>query len=140
ANYKAPKADGPVVELLDEGVEPLFPLLINDGGGEAGTVAREDRDVFAGVEAVRVTPMQKYRSRIPEWNFKIVEAPKNTGEFRFVRFAWKKVGGAGVMIQFHDPAKSWAFRFYAGRNVMGWEPAKAVSDKVPGEWEVVTRD
>ena len=63
--YAAPKADGPVVELLDEGVGRLFPLLVNDGGGEPGTIEREDRDVFAGVEAARVTPMQKYRSVIP---------------------------------------------------------------------------
>jgi hypothetical protein len=140
ANYKAPKADGPVVELLDEGVEAIFPVLINDGGGEPGTITREDRDAFSGVEAARVTPLQKYRSRIPGWNFKIVETPKNAGEFRHLRFAWKKFGGAGVMIQLHDPTKSWNFRFFAGRNVQGWQPAKSVSDKVPGEWEVVTRD
>lgn len=138
--YVAPKADGPVVVLLDEGVEPLFPTLINDGGGEPGTITREDRDVFAGVEAVRVTPVQKYRTRIPGWEFKIVEKPAAAGEFRHLRFAWKKVGGVGVMIQFHDPAKSWAFRYFAGQNAVGWNPAKPVSDKIPVEWELVTRD
>src|SRR5205823_1715732 len=125
--YKAPKADGPVVELLDEGVEALFPVLINDGGGEAGTITREDRDVFAGVEAVRVTPMQKYRSNVPGWNFKIVEKPEKAGEFRYLRFAWKKFGGSGLMIQFHDPAKSWAFRYHAGSNVFNWQPSTAVA-------------
>jgi hypothetical protein len=145
-NYTAPKADGPVVELLDEGTDPLFPVLINDGGGEPGTIAREDRDVFAGVEAVRVTPMQKYRSNIPGWNFKIVEdpkapaGPKAVPEFRYLRFAWKKVGGNGLMIQLHDPAKSWAFRYFAGTNVMGWQPARQLAAKPPGEWELVTRD
>jgi hypothetical protein len=139
-NYVAPKADGPVVELLDEGLDPLFPQLMNDGGGEPGTVTREDRDVFAGVEAARVTPMQKYRSMLPGWNFKIVEKPTKAGEFRYLRFAWKKSGGGGIMIQFHDPARSWAFRYFAGRNVQGWQPAMSVSDKLPGEWEVVTRD
>lgn len=139
-NYKAPKADGAVVDLLDEGIEPLFPVLANDGGGEAGTIAREDRDVFAGVEAARVTPMQKYRSNVPGWAFKIVEKPEKAGEFRFLRFAWKKLGGTGVMVQFHDPAKSWAFRYHAGTNVFGWHPSTQVGAKVPGEWEVVTRD
>src|SRR5688572_12557072 len=91
AGYTPPKADGPVAVLLDEGVAPLFPVLVNDGGGEAGTITREERDVFAGVEAVRVTPMQKYRTRIPGWSFKIVENPKNAGEFRHVRLAWKKL-------------------------------------------------
>jgi hypothetical protein len=139
-NYKAPKADGPVVALLDEGVDPLFPVLINDGGGEAGTVAREDRDVFSGVEAVRVTPMQKYRTTIPGWSYKIVETPKNAGEFRYLRFAWKKIGGSGMMIQFHDVNKSWGIRYVAGRNVFGWIPVVSVSEKVPEGWEVVTRD
>ncbi len=140
ANYKAPKADGAVVELLDEGVDPLIPVLINDGGGEAGTAAREDRDVFAGVEAMRVTPMQKYRSHIPGWSFKIVEKPEKAGEFRYLRFAWKKFGGNGVVIQFHDPAKSWAFRYHAGTNIYGWQPSLQVNAKLPTEWEVVTRD
>jgi hypothetical protein len=138
--YKAPKADGAVVELLDEDVDALAPVLINDGGGEAGTIIREDRDVFTGVEAARVTPMQKYRSNIPGWNFKIVETPKNAGEFRYMRFAWKKIGGTGLMIQLYDPVKTWAFRYHAGRNVYNWVPSTQVSATAPGEWEVVTRD
>jgi len=140
ATYKAPKPDGPVVELLDEGVEALFPLLINDGGGEAGTIVREDRDVFAGVEAVRVTPLQKYRSRIPGWDFKIVEKPTRPGEFRYLRFAWKKQGGPGIMIQFHDPVKSWGIRYFAGQNAVGWQPALSVSGQIPEKWQLVTRD
>ncbi len=140
ANYKAPKADGPVVELLDEATDPLFPVLINDGGGEHGTITREDRDVFAGVEAVRVAPMQKYRTNIPGWKFRIVEAPKNAGEFRYLRLAWKKDGGEGLMIQFHDPQKSWAFRYHAGNNIYGWQPSTQVAAKPPAEWALVTRD
>src|SRR6476646_584464 len=61
ANYKAPKADGAVVELLDEGIEPFFPVLNNDGNFGGGTVVREDRDVFSGVECARITQQQKYR-------------------------------------------------------------------------------
>jgi hypothetical protein len=146
ANYKAPELKDGVVELLDEGVEPLFPLLINDGGGEPGTIAREDRDVFAGVEAVRVTPLQKYRSQIPGWNFRVVEKPKLPPgpkapiEIRYLRFAWKKSGGQGIMVQFHDPVKSWSMRYFAGQNAVGWTPAVGVSAKAPAEWEIVTRD
>src|SRR5690348_4993826 len=71
-NYKPPSADGPVAELLDEGIEPLFPLL-NNISGESGVITREDRDVFAGVEAARVAPLQRYNSHLPSWNFRIVE-------------------------------------------------------------------
>jgi hypothetical protein len=144
--YVPPGGLGPVYELLDEGVEPLFPLLINDGGGEVGTITREDRDVFAGVEAVRVLPLQKYATRLPGWNFKVVEEPKPPPgpkapiEVRYLRFAWKKTGGQGIMVQFHDPVKSWAMRYIAGQNVVGWNPAVSVSDRLPAEWEVVTRD
>lgn len=138
--YKAPAADGPVVVLLDEGVEPLFPLLTNPVGGEPGTVAREDGDVFAGVEAVRVTPLQKYQSHVPGWQFKIVEAPKEAGEFRYVRVAWKKIGGSGIMVQFHDSVKQgWGLRYHAGQNTAGWE-SRAVAATAPASWEVVTRD
>ncbi|MCI0700139.1 MAG: hypothetical protein L0241_03520, partial [Planctomycetia bacterium] len=146
ANYKPPKLDGPVVELLDEGVEPIFPVLNNDWNGENNPITREDRDVFAGVEAIRVTPGQRFRSTIPGWNFKIVEKPKAPpgakapAEIRYLRFAWKKLGGTGVMIQLYDPVKTWAFRYFAGRNVNGWQPAKSISNKLPAEWEVVTVD
>lgn len=138
--YAAPKGDGPVAELLDEGVEPLLAQLSNDNGGEAGTATREDRDTFAGVEAARVTPMQKYASLVPGWNYQIVEKPAKVGEFRFLRFAWKKAGGTGVMVQLYDPKKTWFVRYFAGSNVHNWQPATSVNERVPAQWEVVTRD
>src|SRR5262249_24259860 len=134
------KGDTAVVELLDEGLDTLGPVLVNDGGGEAGTFAREDRDVFSGVEAARVTPMQKYRSRIPNWNYKIVEKPKRANDFRYLRFGWKKLGGNGIVIQFYDPNKAWGFRYHAGTNIYNWQPSQQVNAKAPAEWEVVTRD
>lgn len=139
ANYKAPKGDAAVVELLDETVDPLLPVLSNDNSFGGGTIQREDRDVFAGVESVRVTQQQKYRSHIPGWNYKIVETPKNAGEFRYIRFAWKKTGGGSLMIQLHDPKKSWV-RYHTGRNLYGWQPSVEIAANVPPEWTVVTRD
>jgi len=139
-NYQAPKSDGPIAELLDESVDQLLPVFNNDGSGQAGTAAREDRDAFAGVEAVRVLPRQKYRSGIPGWNFKIVEHPKNAGEYRHLRFAWKKLGGTGVMVQFYDPNGSKWNRYHAGKNVLGWQPATQLRADVPTDWELVTRD
>jgi hypothetical protein len=138
--YAAPKADGPVAVLLDEDLDALLPLLTNEGGNEPGTVVREDRDVFAGVEAARVTPLQRYAPRLPGWAYKVVENPKAAGEYRFIRFAWKKIGGTGVMVQLHDGVKqSWEQRLVGGANPAGW-PAKIVSPRNPADWEVVTRD
>lgn len=139
-NYKPPSADGAVVELIDEALDSLIPVLHNDFSHEVGQLLREDRDVFAGVEAAKVLPMQRYRSTIPGWKFQIVEKPTKPGEFRYLRFAWKKNGGAGVMIQLHDLHRSWAMRYHAGRNVFNWEPSKAVAGQLPSDWELVTRD
>ena len=139
-NYQAPKSDGPVAVLFDEALDPLLSALNNDGSGYAGTAVREDRDAFAGVEAVRILPRQKYRSGLPGWNFKIVENPKNAGEYRYVRFAWKKLGGTGVMVQFYDPNGSKWHRYHAGKNVLGWQPSTQLGPDVPTDWELVTRD
>lgn len=137
--YVAPKGDGPVVALIDENLDPFFPQLRNDAG-ENGVATREDRDTFAGVEAARVTPMQRYHAPLPGWDYRIVEKPTKAGEFRYMRFAWKKVGGTGIMVQMHDPNKSWFARYYAGSNVHGWNPAISVAERLPAQWEVVTRD
>src|SRR5262245_45061196 len=53
--YVAPKGDGPVVELLEDVIDPLIPLLSNPDGAQQGTAVREDLDVFAGLSALRVT-------------------------------------------------------------------------------------
>ena len=127
ANYKPPELKDGVVELLDEGIELLFPQLINDGGGEPGTATREDRDVFAGVEAVRVTPMQKYRTRIPGWNFRVVENPQTPAgpqgadrgplpairleEDRADRESWSSSTTSEVVGD---------ARIFAGQNAVGW--------------------
>lgn len=141
SNYTAPKSDGPVAVLLDEGIEPIFPVLNNDHSGQNGQIKREERDVFAGVEAARITDIQMFRSRIPGWDFKIVETPKAAGEFRYLRFAWKKSGGSGIMVQFFAPDNThWNHRFFAGRNSVNWQPSVSVSDKLPVDWELVTRD
>lgn len=135
-----PKADVSVVALLDEGVAPVLWQLNNDNTRERGAATREDRDVFAGVEAARVTPVQKYASRQQGWDYRVVETPAKAGEFRYLRFAWKKVGGSGIAVQLYDANAPRSHCYYAGRNVNGWQPATEVSAKLPAEWEVVTRD
>ncbi|HSQ55707.1 MAG TPA: HEAT repeat domain-containing protein [Gemmata sp.] len=140
--YHPPNATGAVAELLDEGVEPLFSLLVPHLEREMSartSISREDRDVFTGVEAVRVTPLQMYQVSLPGWRFKIVEKPSENGEYRYLRFAWKKIGGTGIMIQFNSDEKSW-FRYFAGANVKDRNPAHSLAAKLPTEWSVVTCD
>jgi hypothetical protein len=95
--------------------------------------------VFTGLTAMRVTQIQKYQPQIPGWGYKIVEKPANPGEFRYLRFAWRKLGGTGIMVQFHDEKQTWSVRYVAGPNTVGWG-AKSVAEKAPEVWTVVTRD
>ncbi|QJW92592.1 hypothetical protein [Frigoriglobus tundricola] len=48
-----------------------------------------------------------------------MEHPKGAGEYRYLRFAWKKLGGTGVMVQFYDPNGSKWNRYHVGKNVLG---------------------
>jgi hypothetical protein len=137
--YVAPKGDGPVVELLEDGLDPVIPLLSNPDGAQQGTAAREDLDVFAGLSALRVKQVQKYHPTLPGWGYRIVEKPANPGEFRYLRFAWRKLGGTGIMVQLHEEKQTWSVRYVAGPNTVGWG-AKAVAENAPEGWTIVSRD
>lgn len=137
--YVAPKGEGSVVELLDDGIDPIIPLLSNPDGAQPGTAVRVDLDVFAGLSALQVTQVQKYQSSIPGWGYRIVEKPTNPGEFRYLRFAWRKLGGSGIMVQLHEEKQTWSVRYVAGPNSVGWG-AKTVATQAPETWTVVTRD
>jgi hypothetical protein len=138
ARADKPKAPA-VVELLDGNADSIVPQLTNDGLPQPGASRCDRRDWYSGLGSIRVTPQQRFRSRIPDWDFRIVEKPA-AGEYRFIRFAWKKVGGDGIMIQLHNGARNnWEQRYVAGRNVVAWKSV-AVSDKAPVQWTVVTRD
>lgn len=129
----------PVVALLEDDAHLLIPHLENNYEGiEGNPAASEEMDVFSGASALRVAPLQRFSPTIAGWAFTIAEKPK-AGQFRFVRFAWKKTDGNGVMLQLHDPVKSWFVRYHAGVNSAGWE-SKQVAEKIPTEWTVVTRD
>src|SRR5262249_3590246 len=137
----APKPDAPpaVVELLEDDADLLVKQFDNQPGGEAGEAAREAGDKYSGTCSVRVTPTQRYRATLPGWSFPVVEKPR-PGEYRYVRFAWKKVGGTGIMIQFHGSEGSWwHHRYVAGANAPGGASVQ-VGDKAPAGWVVVTRD
>lgn len=134
-------ADKPaIVELFEDDAAGLVSQLTNNGGDSAGSPADPDeRDFFAGVRSLRVAPMQRYGDRIKDWSFRIVEKP-DAGQFRYVRFAWKKTGGNSLMVQFHgsDPV-SWEHRYFAGSGVPPWQSIK-ISESTPEDWVVVTRD
>jgi hypothetical protein len=140
----APRADGPpaVVELLEDDTPALLRQLNNDGGGDAARAAQDFGDFYSGVCSVRVTPFQRFASRLRGWGYQVAEKP-GPGQYRYLRFAWKRLGGPGIMIQLHGANGSWNQRYLAGQRsptTAAWGPVISVADQAPTEWTVVTRD
>lgn len=132
-----------VITLLDDDAHLLVPYLTNDEdyNGRGALAASEDLDVFAGASALRVGPLQRFRAEVPGWKFPIRENPKE-GEFRYIRFAWKKIGGTSITMQIHttEPAPNWRqMNYYAGKKYFSWNLVQ-VDENLPTEWTVVTRD
>lgn len=131
-----PQAKPAVVELFEDDAEPFLGQLTQiDAPSEA---ARDEKDKFAGVCSIRITPLQRYNPTVKNWQFAIVEKPE-PGQYRYVRFAWKKIGGNGIMVQFHTANRGWEQRYTAGAPSVPW-PARSVAQQAPRNWEVVTRD
>jgi hypothetical protein len=136
-------ADPPaVVELFEDDTAGLIPKLTMGGigGGEDVRVSAETADVFAGKASLRVAASQRFSPDIADWDFAIADKPK-PGEFRYLRFAWKKLDGGPLMVQFHTrkPVADWVVRYHVGPDPPPWA-AKVVSPTAPPEWAVVTRD
>jgi hypothetical protein len=136
-------ADKPaVVELFEEDTEALIPQLTMGGitGGEKMGAAAEKDSVFTGAVALRVSPHQRFNPEIKDWDFQIAERPK-AGEYRYLRFAWKKVGDGPIMLQIctKKPKRDWYIRYHAGPTPPPWE-AKVLSQTTPTEWQVATCD
>lgn len=124
--------------LFDEQAD--FDKRLTDGGGD---VAVTSADAYAGRLALRVTPPQRYNSRIPKWNFAIREHPRD-GEFRYLRLAWKTKAADGVLIELADDG-GWPRpddprrRYFSGVNTTDWQ-ATQVAQQPPTEWTVSTVD
>jgi hypothetical protein len=136
----APPVPNHAVSLLEDNADALIAQLTNEGLADTSVARREERDCYSGACAIRVTPLQRFRAYVPGWQYRIVERPA-AGEYRYVRFAWKKVGGQGIMVQFHDGQRGWGQRYLAGvPSAMASWAAVEVAEKAPLNWEIVTRD
>jgi hypothetical protein len=123
--------------------QPEFVANLKDGNG---TAALEAADKFSGTHSVKVTPDQRFNPTLPGLGVKVREKP-GPGEYRYLRFAWKKRGGQAICLQLnHDghwgptdgkPAK---FRYHAGPGPECFGASVLLDAKVPADWVVVTRD
>jgi hypothetical protein len=129
-----------LVELFEDDDEALVKGLTQENNGSVAK--REGKDVYSGQRSLCVTPMQRFNPQMPGWNYPIVEKP-GPGQYRYLRFAWKKVDGQQMMIQLcggPSPTQDWGHRYVAGANLGGWKPDIILASKPPAVWKVVTRD
>lgn len=125
--------------------ESSFLARLTDGGGK---IALETTDRYSGKAALSVTPDQRFRQKLPGLGLNIAENPGD-GEYRFLRFAWKKRGGANILLQMaangaFGPQRGAAgpsYRYEAGPSQNPFNAAAVkLDEKLPAEWTVVTRD
>ncbi len=131
----------PVLTLFDD--EEAFLSTLSKG---TAAVRFERSDVFRGALAVAVGTQEKYSEQIADWRIVIREQPAE-GEYRYLRFAWKKKGGGGAMLEVAregqwppanaDPPPGG--RYVAGPNETGMD-AIIVADAAPADWTEVTID
>jgi hypothetical protein len=133
----------PPRELFED--DEAFAGLLTEGNGRA---IPDQREAYRGKYALRVTPDQRFRANLPSLGVKIRENP-GPGEYRYLRFAWRKVQGNAICLQLaHDgqfgPGGSGrpgaSFRYHAGPADESYGAALRISDTLPASYEVVTRD
>lgn len=129
-----------VIELLEDDAGRMGRVLAaGDDPAKLGKSGAWGEDCFSGICCLKVAGYQCYRSTIPGWGFPVVEKPR-AGEYRYLRFAWKRPEGNGIMVQLSlSGGMDWG-RYFAGQNTVGFYPALQVGTQPPRQWEVVTRD
>ena len=130
-----------VAELLEDNTAFIIGKLNNPGANDGSRAVQNEEVHFSGKAALEVTPFQRYQPNMPNWRYQIAEMPA-LGQYRYVRFAWKRTVGPGIMLQLHASPNAW-HRYYAGTvsdQTKSWGAMIRVGDKPPRKWEVVTRD
>jgi hypothetical protein len=137
-----PAAEQPK-EIFEDSEE--FAKLLTEGGGNALVFSR---DKYSGEACLRITPDQKFNPNLPNLGVKIRENP-GPGEFRYLRYAWRKMGGNTICLQLNHDG-TWGpggagregakFRYHAGPGGEQYGGSLAIDDKLPAKFTVVTRD
>jgi hypothetical protein len=124
------------VELLDENPAAYAKLLAVGKSVSGGTASVETKDVYRGKSALRTTP-HAFAATDLGYRFTISEAPKKPNEFRYIGFAWKKVGGTACHLQFFDPNGNSFVHYNAGAT--GTDKLQ-IRNAVPVSWTYEIQD
>ncbi|MDQ1328955.1 MAG: hypothetical protein QG641_2241 [Candidatus Poribacteria bacterium] len=137
---------GKIIELFEDNTKFIDKLTNQD---TATDIKNDTSEKYRGTISLRLESVagvnngQRYNPVIPDWSFKITKTPSADDEGRWFMFAWKKVGGKGIMIQF-SPNGAWGAqpnggRYYDGNNDAAWAGIQ-LSENMPVDWEVQIRD
>ncbi|HEY1068700.1 MAG TPA: hypothetical protein VGE52_21435, partial [Pirellulales bacterium] len=119
--------------------------LLNEGEGQARWSSDEP---FAGKGSLTVVNGLKGTTRLDGLSAAIRDRPA-LGEYRFLRFAWKKPKGKRIAFHIgHDGAfgreavrrKEPGFSYEAGRDLDPKDGARSLDRKAPENWQVVDVD
>lgn len=132
--------EGGLLALFEDQKE--LPAVLTE---DTAPIELDYLDRYSGEASVRVGNVQRFGTDSMGVRAKIRENP-GPGEYRFVRFAWKKIGGGEIAIQFHGlylkGDRDWR-RYHTGSNKdeFPWGgKSYGLADEGPSEWTVVTRD
>jgi len=127
----------PQLPMIRTVLEDQGTLAAIDGGVPGKLV---DSPCYAGAAALAVAPPGGCRL-ILETPMAIRERPQ-WGQFRFLRFAFRKSGGGRVCLELdHAESATRPARYDAGLGEPSLPMAKRVYDRtLPDEWIVITRD
>ena len=107
-----------VIALFEDDTD----LLAKQFTSKEGQMQAEAKDKFSGTSCIRITPLQCYNHMIEGWAFPIAAKPE-PGQYRYLRFAWKKLGGSGMMVQLSDKVH-WERRSWPAPIRMAGRPSR----------------
>ncbi len=146
----APEGDAAPISWHTIEAAPQLPTLycafeeqarfIPHGGNAAGSASLVEDDKHFGHRSVRLTPAGRFMISFPS-PVAIRERPK-WGEFRFLRFAFRKKGGGRISVELEStPSRMEAARYDGGQGDKSYGSALRLwQDKLPDQWIVLTRD
>ncbi len=123
----------------------LYPLFDDEGefkpvevAAGQGDATLHGEDTHSGVRSIKVTASGRFRREFAE-RIKVRETP-DWGEYRYMRFAFRKFGGGRVSIELNH-AGIRPVRYDAGLGEPSWGAANRVwRQLLPSQWIVITRD
>ncbi len=87
-----------VVELLEDDITLYIDNLNNVGANDGSIAFQTEQSHFSGKSALVVTPFQRFQAAMPFWRYQIAAEPR-LGQYRYLRFAWKRTVAPGIMLQ-----------------------------------------